>query len=109
MLNPSPPQRREDTGSEKQRGQPKVTQLGSGRGLNRVSLACPHHATWCGQQGARGLGQTSSACGKGPWPLVCLARGQGRLLGDQQRDPHAGHARVDSSAHRQPLPRKHPL
>lgn len=47
---------REDTGSETRSGQPKATQLESGRGLNRVSLACPHHATWCRRQGARGLG-----------------------------------------------------
>lgn len=58
-LKPAPPHthtQREDTGSETRSGQPKATQLESGRGLNRVSLACPHHATWCRRQGARGLG-----------------------------------------------------
>lgn len=94
---PSPctlsPPFREDTGSEKRSGQPKVTQPESGRGLTGVSPACPHHATWCRQQGAGPAPHVVK--GRGHWPVRPGDRNVGPDTGEETR------ARAASVAARQ--------
>lgn len=92
-MNTPPPPFREDTGSEKRSGQPKVTQPESGRGLTGVSPACPHHATWCRQQGARPAPHVAK--GWGHWPVRPGDRNVGPDTGEETR------ARAASVAARQ--------
>lgn len=92
-MNTPPPPFREDTGSEKRSGQPRVTQPESDRGLTRVRPACPHHATWCRQQGAGPAPHVAK--GRGHWPVRPGDRNVGLDTGEETR------ARAASVAARQ--------